>query len=104
MKQKLAKVYGRRASLPRWASFRQRAIMMEITKLEQQLEMHANAGEPQAGEVGGTDKSGNVEGRPPHAAGPADEKTEALTPGRPRRPRQVAVPYRNYRGYRSDRG
>ena len=104
MKQKLAKVYGRRASLPRWASFRQRAIMMEITKLEQQLEMHASAGEPQAGEVGETGQTKDVEGRPPHTAGPADEKTEALTPGRPRRPRQVAVPYRNYRGYRSDRG
>ena len=96
MKQKLAKVYGRRASLPRWASFRQRAIMMEITKLEQQLGMDADARESGAREAAPETESGrgaNVSSG--YGVVPVD---------RPRRPRQVAVPYRNYRGYRSDRG
>ena len=91
MKKKLIRIYGRRASLPRWASFRQRAIMMEIAKLERQLGMHADAREA----APETESSGGAKVSPGDGVEPVN---------RPRRLRQVAVPYRNYRRYRSQRG
>ena len=38
MKEWLTRIYGRHEPLPRWAAFRHRAILMEIAKLERQLE------------------------------------------------------------------
>lgn len=43
MKARLRRIYGTYRPLPKWASFRHRAIMLEIEKLEAQLKQYGPA-------------------------------------------------------------